>query len=63
MRKSARTFFTVTGHPRELRPADVPPRLRALVLGPHPDDFDEIAVTLRRRGGAHRMTAEKAPER
>lgn len=48
MRKSARTFFTVTGHPRELRPADVPPRLRALVLGPHPDDFDEIAVTLRR---------------
>ena len=26
----------------------MPSRLRALILGPHPDDFDEIAVTLRR---------------
>ena len=27
---------------------EVPPELRSLVLAPHPDDFDVIAVTLRR---------------
>ncbi len=33
---------------RELRIEEVSPAWRVLVLGPHPDDFDAIAVTLRR---------------
>lgn len=48
MRQAERTLFTAKGHPHELRATDVSPRLRILMLGPHPDDFDEIAVTLRR---------------
>lgn len=48
MRHTEASCLRAADHPREFRPADVPPRLRALVLGPHPDDFDEIAVTLRR---------------
>ena len=48
MGHAEKNIFTVTGSPQEFRAADVPARLRALVLGPHPDDFDEIAVTLRR---------------
>lgn len=40
--------------PRDIRLLDVPAGLRVLVLAPHPDDFDAIAVTLRHlhRGGA-----------
>lgn len=41
-------FLTATGRPQELRAADVPARCRILMLGPHPDDFDAIAVTLSR---------------
>ena len=48
MRQAERTLFTATAQPQELRMTAVSPLLRVLVLGPHPDDFDEIAVTLRR---------------
>lgn len=48
MGHAGKNIFTLTSYPQELRAADVPPRLRLLMLGPHPDDFDEIAVTLRR---------------
>ncbi len=33
--------------PQELCAATFPQKLRLLVLGPHPDDFDAVAVTLR----------------
>jgi LmbE family N-acetylglucosaminyl deacetylase len=33
--------------PRSLRALRLPPTLIVLVLGPHPDDFDAVAVTLR----------------
>jgi LmbE family N-acetylglucosaminyl deacetylase len=41
-------MFRVTGRPHELGAEAVSERLRILLLGPHPDDFDAIAVTLRR---------------
>ena len=40
--------FAAKGSPRELRAEDLPDPVRMLLLGPHPDDFDAIAVTLRR---------------
>lgn len=43
-----REVFGVTGRPRELLAQAVPQTCRILLLGPHPDDFDAIAVTLRR---------------
>lgn len=41
-------LLTATKQPRDLREVAVPSSRRLLVLGPHPDDFDAIAVTLRR---------------
>jgi LmbE family N-acetylglucosaminyl deacetylase len=38
---------TLASDPLELCAAMFPQQLRILVLGPHPDDFDAIAVTLR----------------
>ena len=38
---------TQAGGPQELCAATFPQQLRLLVIGPHPDDFDAIAVTLR----------------
>ncbi len=34
--------------PTSLTTVTIPPAVRVLVLGPHPDDFDAIGVTLRR---------------
>ena len=51
-------LFAATDHPREFRADALPPHLRALVLGPHPDDFDAVAVTLRRlTDGGHALRA------
>jgi len=36
-----------TGDPRSLRSLSIPPAQKVLLLGPHPDDFDEVGVTLR----------------
>jgi LmbE family N-acetylglucosaminyl deacetylase len=38
--------------PRELRGDPFPRQARILVIGPHPDDVDEVAVTLRRLAAA-----------
>lgn len=35
------------GDPQSLAELSPPPALRLLVLAPHPDDFDEVAVTMR----------------
>lgn len=42
------------GRPADLRAPAIPPGLRLAVTAPHPDDFDAVAVTLRRfhRAGA-----------
>ena len=41
------TTLVRDGTPQSLRELPLPRALRALVLAPHPDDFDEIGVTLR----------------
>jgi len=33
--------------PVSIRSIDSPPPTRVLVLGPHPDDFDAVGVTMR----------------
>jgi LmbE family N-acetylglucosaminyl deacetylase len=41
------TTLVRNGTPQSLRELPLPLGLKALVLAPHPDDFDEIGVTLR----------------
>ena len=36
-----------TKHPFSIRSIQFPPALRVLMVGPHPDDFDAIGVTMR----------------
>lgn len=45
------TGLRPAGAPRELSAEELPAAYRVLVLGPHPDDFDAIGVTLRRLAG------------
>jgi LmbE family N-acetylglucosaminyl deacetylase len=40
-------FLVRAQDPQELRAERFPPTLKLLLLGPHPDDFDAIGVTLR----------------